>query len=484
MADATMTLAQVDEVLSKYYRIKPAKRQEARQGDTAKWFNPRGEKMKGSSFFFYAMTQLSTPTRRQDFATAVAGEAPDAQPLSYTRLRVDDDDLTMFQASASINLVADIESSDEKMSVYKLAMMVIGQIEEDFGEARNGAIHQNTAATMGTVAAIYDEDGTSYTSGQADAFIQITDGSISQFHAGMKIDINAAIYATVTDVIYGDDGPWSGGTRVPSIGPGIVVDVRGATTNFDSVTTTMAITRSGETTGDNFPGLPVLFSGTTNMYKDTDGNVLDRDAQGQAWSIPHIYDPSGGSSPVALNLWTHMQKFAIPLAKRIGSGRRLRQRVMNPEEALDLPESLVMVGPPDLIEEAASQAADTAQFATAMATSMGDAERGKLFGQVGFDGVVWRCPTLGTVAFQSDVGARPNKLDLIDPSSLFYLYLGANQEPQWVPNDAGGRWHAVHGASTGKITYQRQAMCWTACRLVCDQPGANAEIQGIKNSNY
>lgn len=485
MADATMTIGQVDQVLTEYYRKHPAKAQFGRTASTAKWFRPRGEKMKGSRWHFHAFVEPSTPTRGVAFGTAVAAAFPAAMPLTYKKLSWDDDDLTMFQATGSINIVADIETSDQQMSVYKLATVVVGDLQIDFDKKLNDAVHMGTSAQMGTVNAVYDEDGTTYTSSQTDAFIQITDGAISQFLPGMVLDIDGGTEVVkVKDVITTQDGPWSSAVPVAGIGPGLIIERVSGTANFDGIIAADTIARSGEAAGSNFAGFDTWFDGTANVYNDSDGAAITRYSNGEQWSIPPIFRVATAGSEETFDIDTHLREVADVLPRSMNTGRKLR-KYKNPEHSINAPKSLVLITTLELANEATQTVADQNRFTSESAKSMDAAKYKALFGNLGFEGTVWHSATLGPVAIQADSSARKHKMTLIDPQSWFYLYLGkTNNTLGWITNDNGGRWHNVADTSTDRLTFKKQCGAYMACLLACDQPGANAEITGVKSSLY
>jgi len=263
---------------------------------------------------------------------------------------------------------------------------------------------------------------------------------------------------------------------VASIGPGIVVDA-GSGNTCDTVAATHAIRLSGETTGDNFAGFPSWFSGSTNVYYDEDGTELDRDAIGNAWQIPYIFNYLSGSANVTFDLDTHLRPLADYLPQAIAKGRKARSKVMTQSS-----KAMVAIGPADIINEATQEAHDTVRFTSAL--RMNKDEKKSLFGDVGFEGVVWHSATLGPIAFDYDPFARPNKLDIIDPEAWHWLTDGEGLGGvQWLPGPVNGRWHPVYNNSSGnELTFYIQAGCWTMAKPYCDQPQTQIEIQGIKSS--
>ena len=479
--DNAFTPTMLEQTLFRMARLHPAKAQFARMGETSKWFRTQAEVFRGKMFHFYAFTTPSTGVRSSDFSTALSAAFPAASQPAYQELTYKYSDLTFFQGMTKFNEIADIQSDNLQESVFKLANRLYGGLMQDFADRHNRAIHTATNCQMGTVAAIYDEDGTSYSSGQADAFLQVTDGSIGQFLKGQSLKLNNSETVTVNDVIYGKDGPWSGGTRVSSIGPGIVVTT--ATSNLDGVQVTDSITMSGETTGDNYAGLPSWFSGTTNVYNDGDHNAIDRDSKGYGWSIPEIFD-NGGSAAV-FDPDTHLREVAEVLPFRVNAGRTGRNAlgdIQSVEEGMNLPASLVAITTPSLAMEATTYAADSQRFMVTSSTSMDAAQRQELFGQTGFAGFVWHCPNLPPIAIVADKAARPQKINICDPQSWFYLTIGG-QQINWLTEGNGLKLTRVTDySSDDRPTFFLQAGAWTARQLVCDQPGANIEIDDVKSS--
>lgn len=473
---AMMDYDDVDTAMDEYWRLHPAKAQFTRSGETSKWFRPLSKAFMGKRHHFKAYTTPMTSARSSDFATAAAGskEFPAPQEIGYTELSYAYSDLTMIQLTVSVNEIAEQRTQDRKHAVYTLAKKMFHEADLEAGSKINMMLHQSSACQMALVSAVYDEDGTTYTGSNRYCFAQIKDGAIGKFVKGMVLDIGGESDYTVLDVIHGSDGPWSGGSRQSSIGPGLVLD-HGSGEDCDDMEADDAIRMSDETTGDGFNGFEDWFSGITNVYKDSDGSSLDRDGKGYAWSIPEIYTVSSDNSTV-FDMDQHLGKLAVILPQRCKVGRQ--RRALDAEEDIIWPSSLVAITTPEIAVEATRDAADQQRFTSATATSMDGATRKRLFGEVGFEGMVWHSMTLGSVAIQADPVASPYKVRILDPQSWNVLTLGEGMYGvQWLRQ--GGSRFIVKLGTNGYPTFTKSAGAWTAALLYCDQPGANAEIDGV-----
>lgn len=442
---------------------------------TARWFEPRRRiKFKGKREVFSVYVAPMNNIRRSDFTTARAAAFPEGTTLSHERVSWAYTDMVLFQGSVKINeLDADFEDGGDA-AVYDLATKVFSETEAGYGQAMNLAIHQNTACQMGTVGTKYSNAGAGY-SQAATCYISLANGTPSRFQKGMVVTINSENY-TISGVVHGPHGPWRGGTRVEDIGPGLVLTA--VTGNCDNVTATNAITLTGETTGDNFAGLPSWMSGTTNVYATEAGVAIDRDAVGNEWSIPFIETVAAAGSEVTLDIDAHLGIAADVIPGMIDFSRQQRR-----EEGLTMPATRhVAIMSNTLVNESVRELFDTGRF-TSGYMEKSEAEQKKLFGFVGFDGVVYRSPTLGSIAFQADPVAAPYTIDVIDPSSFFWLYGSkGNRGVEWL-RDGGSRWNRVKDASNdNRPTFFLQAGCYSMMLLACDSPQSNFRLTGVKSS--
>uniref|UniRef100_A0A6H1ZGU9 Uncharacterized protein n=1 Tax=viral metagenome TaxID=1070528 RepID=A0A6H1ZGU9_9ZZZZ len=494
-----MDWTDIDAAMDEYYRMGRVPAQFTRQGTTSRWFTVRGEKMKGKRYHFKVYIQPPTGTRRENLATAATGEFPAARDLAHLDMSYDDDDMTVFWLTVKPNELQDIQSEDRKHTIFKLSQMLISEAERDAAGQVNSAIHQASTNVIGTVKALYNDDGTSYTGGQTDGFIRMTDGAINQINKGERLDIYDSdgvtflVEVIVNDVIYGLDGPYRSGSRVASIGPGIVVTQSAdSPTALDLISEPAVgdfIARSSEYTQagtKGLHGLPDWFSPNADVYNDEGGTAITRDAKGYAWQLPEIVYVAAPGSEVTFDMDTHLAQLDVTLPYRVKNGRNGRR--IDIDEGISMPEALVAITTPSIAREATTDATSTIRFTTAAEASMSGAERKRLFGVTGFDGIVWRSPNLGHVAIQSDTAARPFKVDIIDPQSFHFLTLGGQdggtlpqQGLRWLRNPKGGRFERVRGTNN-RPTFYVDAGAWTSLLLFCDQIGANAEIQGVKGS--
>ena len=477
-----MDLEQVDLGMDEYWKLHPAKAQFHRLGPTSRWFRPKGEVMKGKRFHFKAFVTPMSNVRTSDFATASAynHEFPAGRQIIYEELSYDREDLTMFEGTLEINDLAETVTTDQKHAVYNLVTKMFGEANSDFGHKFNLAIHQSSACEMGTVAAKYASTGATY-SQAAYAFIQVTDQQIGKFLPGEVLDIGSVSDITILDVIPGQDGPWSSAARVANIGPGLVIAASTTTGNLDSVTAADAIRRSGETTSDGMHGFADWFGGGTNVYTDEGGTAIDRDARGNAWSIPIIETIAAAGSEEEIDLDAHFGRLADVWPQAVNWGRGARARE-TPEDDTLLPGALLAIGPVDLINAIMLEGEDSARFT--MTIDLQPDQRTKLFAHVGFDGIVWHTATLPPIAFQADAAAAKFKFRIIDPQSWGFINLTAGAGMygiEWLRNGMGGgnRWQRVQGTN-GRPTHQLTAGAYAAALMYCDQPRANAEIGGVK----
>lgn len=478
---AAMDLTQVDLAMDEYWKNHPAKAQFHRVGNTARWFRPRGEVFRGKRFNFKAFTQSMSNVRTSDFATAagIDYEYPVGRQLLYTELSYDRADMTFFAGSMEINEIAEEVTTDQRHAVYSLMRKMFREANLEFGRKFNLAIHQDTAAKMGTVAAIYTAAGGSYSSSRY-AFLQITDVQISKFTKGDVLDIGGESDVLVMDVIPGTSGPWSSAARVADIGPGIVVDYGSGNTADSSVDDD--ITHSGETTGDGMAGFDAWFSGGTNVYNDADGSAINRDASGNAWSIPIIEHVADEGSEVVIDLDAHVGLLADYWPQAVSSGRLSRQGE-SVEDNLMLPGTLVGICTPEMCNSIVTEGEATARFTKAM--DMSKDNKQQLFAQVSFEGLVYHTPTLPAISFQADLAAPKHKIRFLDPQSWGYLTLnegGGMYGISWLKSGGGvgTRWMRVIG-SNKRMTNRLAAAAKSAMLLYCDQPRANAEITGVKS---
>jgi len=102
-----------------------------------------------------------------------------------------------------------------------------------------------------------------------------------------------------------------------------------------------------------------------------------------------------------------------------------------------------------------------------------------MIGVEGFEGYVWHSATLGEVLMQPDTNCKPHTAFILEPSSFFWITPPGGDRVQWLSHGSAGRVWPIHGDTLGTPTFSRQAMAYRMCGLMCDQPKANAIIEGI-----
>ncbi len=434
---------------------------------------------------------------------AAAAEFPVATKFDYTELSVIENDLKMFRATKQWNEIEQIKSMKEKYSVANLAIKLSQDIEGDFAGQMNAAIHQNSSAHAAKIDGIYDADGTSFTgaSAHATAYINIKSGSISQFQVGNVLDMYDSdgttlnIRVVVQGINYGIDGPRSSGTPVADIGPGFFAepcDEFGVveSTAWNAVGTPASndyIARDGEFTTvassyRNINGFPAFFDSTNDIYRDSDGTALDREAPAQAWQIPEMFDASTEGSEVDFDMELHFGLVEDTMPYRLKTGRRSR---MKSEDGLALMDTLVAITTPRILNDAVREASASRQFTVAMSSTLSDAARKKQFGKVGFNGIAFQSASLGSIALQADPVHQPFKMTIVDPNSWFWLtFAGARGKVQWLDMDSKGSIWARKVGTNGRPTFYLHGGAHMTASLQCDQPALNMQIKWIKSSRF
>ncbi len=434
--------------------------------DTLRWFQPRKLPMQGDRLYFYAYTGPYEGVRRTKSKEA---EFPRAFDFDHTQCFIAWTDLTEFQASPSFTGLAERKSRDKKSAVYKTAVRLAREVGEAFSANVNRAFHQNTDCVIGIInGAPLDEDGTTYTGGQTDAYLIIDNGSISQFCDGMVLDIregadgtDVQVTVVVNDVYHTSDGPGS------ASGPGIVVTIDGSNSgdsDLDNLADNDEITLSGEVDSANFWSLEDWWDSSVSVLG------LTRTAKGLKWATP--YQKDGGSN--AIDFDDDIRPAALTMARIAKVGRRVRR-----SQGLTITESFLALSTPEINDEALQAINDRQRTTTVIASTMDEAERKRLFGWVGYDGVVWIHPDLGHVYLQCDPVATPNKIRFLEPNSWF-LVTGHNNntlEPSFIDNN-GTPWHTARG-DNGRLINQKIAGAYVRMTLVTDQPRANYAVTGV-----
>lgn len=502
--DYAIDLNELDAAIARQEDLtKHVKAQFTRLQNTTRWFDTTKEPLKGKTFYYRALVSPSSGVRREKATTAATQEFPIAQSFTYQELSVKLADIKFFQASVKYNTLEQKRTASGEYAVQELAMQAVGDAEADFSQQLNSAIHQPGSAMMAKVVLMYDVDGTAF-SGAADsaaAYIHISDGSIGQFNKGEVLAITdtdgttALARMKVLAVVYGPDGPLDGSDgKVADIGPGLIcqpctVDGTAEDVHWNAVAAPAVgdyIARYGEfhataASYRNIHGFPDLFDSTCNMFWDGDGSALDRDSPANQWTVPYIVRAAAAGSEVAFDADVHLRELedSIPFAAAVKGGRT--RRALKPLEGITIKNSLVAITTPSIVNDAVADAKANLRFTTNYAASLGTAEKKKIFGSVGFDGIVYHSPSLGVIALQADAACRPYRMEIIEPNSFFYLtYPGMSGNVEWYA-PSGKRFTEVAG-DNGRKTYYVQGAAHTALALCNDQPGANMEIRGVKSS--
>jgi hypothetical protein len=152
----------------------------------------------------------------------------------------------------------------------------------------------------------------------------------------------------------------------------------------------------------------------------------------------------------------------------------------NPYEIRD---SIVAVANVPLINYIIQEAQDSARFLFSPLSTMDEAARRKIIGDVGSDGIVYHNQTLGNVVFQPDPMCAEETIYMIEPNSCYLIGKdgeGSSLRPRFVRNASGGRVHTVTDSSSdNRLTYYAQAGMWVEMGLIWDQPGLNVRIQNV-----
>jgi len=468
--DATI----VADAMARITKLRPDKAQWCRSSDTLKFFRTGEMKMKGEDYHIKAFTQPLTNVRAVgDAVTVETTEWPDSRQIDHTDVEVDWDDLYEFRGTIQYTGLAAQKTKDRRAAIYRTAQRLLGEAEDDMGAALNMKIHQDANCQMGLVAAKYSATTGDTYSQNATAFVQVDNGSISQFQPGMYVDIHSASTATVRFTAKIDDVYKTsvGANGVADIGPGFTATrTSGTDSDFDNVADNDMITLSDEAASTNFQSFGVWFDREAAVFSLTRDTTV-----GEQWAIPYVFDYQSAGADVALDLDTHLRGMTEELAYAVRFGRNARKR-----EGVKITEAaLTLLGTPRLVSYASTQVGDAVRYTT----DLEGADRKKYFGTSGFDGAYWHNPVLGKpISFATDPVATPSRLRLIEPSSWQWIigHTGNHETVEWLDKDGNGRWYYLLGSN-----YRRKnvlaAGYFTRLALMCDQPMANVEARGLKS---
>ena len=532
----------IDAALAINEQVKRAPSQFTRQGKTSQWFNPRGEMLRGERTKFRVFDKGYRGARSTSFKTAANSEGPTPRGIGHTECSYSWDDLAMIRAGVKWNMLQDLKHQDLNLAVYELVNKLFSEAEADIAERENTGLMLSSNSALGTVTLAYDADGTTFSlaSAHTPCFIRITDAPMSRFQKGDVLAIYEAASTggtdvqnarvVVHDVIHGEDGPKvAGGTRVANIGPGLLIEPcdndgkveesnwTGATVTGGDITTTDTdgsftsaapavgdfIARTGEfttssTSGtpNNIRGIPDWFDWNVGTLRDGDGTYLTRTDPGLEWTNPFVITPDNVtpgtvSTYVEFDPDEHLNELADNWIFKVKAGRAGRRTLGQgmPDgrnEQIQISEHLLAIMSPKLVNHVVNGSEDKQRFTHASLMNEKSAKALQLIGVSGFEGYVWHSPTLGEVCFQADTNCKPYTAFILEPSSWFWLEVPGGTSIKWLPFSGGSRIWAITGSAGGSYatgqgmpTFTRQAMAYSMRGLMCDQPAANAMIEGI-----
>ena len=473
------TLAQVDEFLREMFELEVIP-QDNRFGCTMQHIK-KSHQFTGKSIERKILSMRYTGARMN---ADLEADAPDSYRIDSDPIVISQSDLrkigfTLSYTDPAGKLAQGVNSS------YNIAQELVTQAVGDLEERRNQGLNQNGNCVKAVIAAVYDEDGTTYSTGtgETDAFLNMDQGSISAFHPGMILDIregdtdtDVQVTVKVNDVIYSEDH-----LGVSDIGPGIVVTIDtdygagGQDADLDGLDDGDEIVAHGETDGDGFPGsfgTLIDFSSSPSTYFG-----VDRAAKGNAYLIPMGRDYTSGGNPVVINLDTHFGKMADEYGRLLVRSRKVRDA--HPDFALT--DAVVCQAQNSLINEIARQAGDSSsRFTKRIASDLDAAARQKLTAINGWTGVVLFHPNLPAIVLQAEELAPANEIRFFEPSAFEMIQLGP-KTPTFAMNGSS-IWHRIYNSSTGAITASSQAHGYTWETLFCNQPRLLYGIKGVKSS--
>jgi len=465
----------VSNAMAYIYKMRGIKAQFTRWDDTLRHFRAASTIMEGERKVFKAWTQPMTATRLTK--SGYESEFPEDQKLDAQEYYVTWSDLSEAQTTVAFTGLAQAKTTKggRRAAIWNIANKLIDEVDADHATRLNAAVHQDANCTMATIDTLYNAAGTgAYSSGAA--YAKIKAGSISQFFKGQKLHVrNGSSTSTprciveVNDVFPFNEGP--DGTRARGPGIRFTYSAAGADSDLGNVAADDDLCLSNEA-ADNFWGFPTWFSRTAAVVN------LTRTSTGNAWTIPPIkwFDASGDGTgaSVTFDLDTHLGEVAEELAYAVKYGRRTRA-----SEGIELTtKAMTMLTTPRIVSEASGMVGDQMRYAM----SLGDPERKKYFGVTGYDGAFWHHPLLGPIAFQPDPVATPDVLRMLEPNSWTWVigHQGGINDVEWLDKD-GNKFHYPFGANA-RLINRLVGGALRRVTLICDQPGANLQLGGVKSS--
>ena len=470
MADPYTVLADATAMIDEVYDMEPVV-QEARFGATAQHIDSKVKQWAGGKMH---VKLIKNEHHRVVASTDLEADAPNPGKTVTQDMYIEESDLRNLRFSLSRTIPASKEVDGSDHAVWDLAVELTLQAEEAVGEKRNQMLHQDANLLKGTIAAVYDADGTTYTSTATSAFLQLTTATqITHYHPGEIIIDSAGVEMKVEDVCVDEY------FKELAIGPGIVVSLytaEGETdTDLDNVVATNTITVKGETTGYGFVA---AFGALCNRSSPGTYFGVDRTAVGNYYLIPYGRSWANASGDdVVLNIDDHWGVMADTFGQLIGPSRRYRRN-----RGFRLTDAIVAIAPPKLIAEASRQAGQYSQdFVRQTARDVKTAKGAKLVAVDGWDGVVLRHPSLPPIALQPDPAAAANTIRIFEPSTYSFVRMGS-RKPGYVPNHAGGKWHNRRNVTTGNLTMTLDAYGYCIETPFCDQPRLTYSMEDVKSS--
>jgi len=523
----------INAALATNEQVQPAPSQFVRQGKTSGWFAPRSKMLRGERTKFRVFDKGYRGARRTGWSDAATTEGPVPMKIGHTECSYSYDDLSMIRAGVKWSMMQETKHTDLNLAVYDLVNKLFGEAEADVAETENTGLFLPQSCAMATVTLMYEitattgtQDAFAQTSTHVAAYMRIS-GNPGRFQKGDVLSIYTAESATGTDVqiarllvhdvIHGENGPKVDGIRAASIGPGLIVEPCneagvveasnwvGATVTGGDITTTdtdgsftsaapdvgdfIARTHefsTSETSGDakNFHGIPDWFDWTVSTLRDGDGTYLTRTDPGYEWTNPFVVEAGTLASPVEFDPDEHLVELAVNWIFRVRAGRAGRKTMGEgmPDglnEQIKISEHLLAIMEPKMVSHLANGAEDKLRFTHSSSMSESTAKALQMIGVEGFEGYVWHSPTLGEICVKADTNCKPHSAYVIEPSSFFWIDPPGGNGLKWLPHGSGGRIWPISGNTNGTPTFERQAMAYKSRGLMCDQPGANAEIRHI-----
>jgi len=519
----------IDAALAIKEEVRRAPAQFTRQGKTSRWFSPRTKMLEGERTKFRVFTKGYRGARGTNFAGMAGTEGPVPMKIGHVECSYSWDDLMGVRSGVKWNMMQDLKHKNLEYAVYELVNELFSEAEADTVERISTGLMLPYTASMARGVAMFDADGTTMSGigGHAPAFIQIKDGPVSRFQQGDVLQLydvdsasgtdylNAQVY--VHDVIYGENGPpVAGGQRVEGIGPGLVVEPcavdgnvssgTGYDTNYSDAAKIAAgtdfldcfIARSTEfqtsttvTIGgpNNYHGFPDWFDWGTSTLRDGTGTYLTRTDPSYNWTNPMVITPDGvtvgtSSTYVEFDVDEQLVELGANWINMVKAGRSQRRTLGvgmpgGPNKEIQISEHLMMIMEPGMCDHVVNGAEDKLRFTHASAMNEAAAKALQMIGVEGFEGYVWHNFTLGEIAIESDTNCKPHSAFIVEPSSWFWIEPPGGQGVQWLQHGGGSRIWPIAGDTLGTPTFSRQAMGYSMIGLMCDQPRANAMIEGI-----